>query len=186
MTDPVKKYKELKLLTERIFDNLFQRVKNPPSVKQSDALKSYREKYQIRYKVVGSPLRKEYNAMDLIQAYKNGEIDDNTELVQVGVRNSTPAKFSEFKKYEPYKSELNLDNIPSVNFNPNIQFVLTHFPAQPALENKVQIGTFKTIAKIIKDEPSLEPFILIFDEGKYKKLSASSYYSDITALLSVV
>ncbi len=187
MKDPVKKFKELQIQTESIFDNLFKRTKTPPSVHHSDAIKVHREKFQIRYKIVGSPLRKEYNALDLINSFKNGEITEDTELIQVGVKKPKPIKFQEFMRYEPYRSALsnNGSTIPT-DYNTKVYFTVIHFPPDPTKENKKHTATIKELAIILKDNPSLEKYFKVFEDGKYMPVTSSSIYTDLVELMKVV
>ena len=81
MIDPIKKQQELQSLTEGIFNHLFSKTKDLPSVQQSNAIKSYRDKHQVYYFIDDIAMRNQkLSAMELIKLFHDGSIDENTLL----------------------------------------------------------------------------------------------------------
>lgn len=145
MTDPVKKYEELRGLTEGWFNDFFKRSAPLPSNQQRAALNAYQEKYQVLYVIKDFP-RKRWNASQLIQGYKNGEITNNTEIKKSGTKDNW-VEFSTFLKYEPFKSALeNIDDNSKSEVNPKINFVNIRTYNST---KKIERGTLEDLANYI-------------------------------------
>jgi len=185
MIDPIKKFNELQTLTEGMFNHLFSKVKTPPAAQQSDALRAYNQKYQIRYWVVGHPNKIQWNAADLIKGYKNGEINNDTELIQVGVKRAKPMAFKEFMKYEPYKSELSAHNEEKENTDPNPSYDFATIETNPFTGEKSykkETLTIPEIAKYINENPTFKELLKVYDPLKksFIPIMTSSLWGEIS------
>lgn len=182
MKDPIKKFQELQTLTEGIFGRLFSRTTTPPSVAKSNAIKAQLGK--IKYKVLNSSNNKEYRPIDLIKAFKDGEINKDSELVRVGVLNPIPSKFEEFMKYEPFKSGVKDEDIPE--YNDIIKVLLTYHPNDPSKINNPRKISIANFARELKRDSSLIDYIKIYDKNDYVPLKSSTYFPEIEKLVSVM
>ena len=186
MIDPIKKQQELQSLTEGIFNHLFSKTKDLPSVQQSNAIKSYRDKHQVYYFIDDIAMRNQkLSAMELIKLFHDGSIDENTLLKQVGVKKAVWFPFEKLLKYEPYKSSLNNvgndEKPPMVNNKIYIHF--TNLVPNNML-NKPFYKTIEELAGYIKSDASVEDWTKIWEDKKWVDLKKSSIYPDFQSWLN--
>lgn len=180
MIDPIKKQIELQSLTEGIFNHLFSKTKDLPSVGQSNAIKSYRDKHQVYYLIDDVALRnKKFSAMELIKLFHDGSIDGDTKLKQVGVKKGVWFPFEKLLKYEPYKSALN--NVGNDEKPPTINNkIYIHFSnlVPNNMLNKSFHKTIEELADYIKSDAAVEDWTKIWEDKKWIDLKKSSIYPD--------
>lgn len=181
MIDPIKKQIELQSLTEGIFENLFSRTKALPSVAQSNAIKSYRDKHEVYYLIDDVALRnKKFSAMELIKLLSDGSIDGDTKLKQVGVKKGVWFPFENLLKYEPYKTALEKSRGNNENpgkINDKLYIYFSNFVPTNML-NKSFYQSISELAEFIKSNPQAEDWTKIWEDKKWIDLKKSSIYPD--------
>lgn len=193
MTDPVKKYEELQQLTEGIFNKLYTALKSPPSATLPSAqaaqnAKKYQQMYGTHYIIKGASKNKYYDASDLINLYKNGQIKNDT---QVKVLNSKKPffPFVNLIKREPFASTLK-DYFKQGNDNPdaNVSYTVAVLkrPAGRAPYYVNQKSTIPQIADMIVKNPGLENILAVYDSSKseYFPIQSTKIWPRINSLIS--
>ena len=181
MIDPVKKHEELQSLTEGVFSGLWNKLNSPPSATlpssvHADNAKKYQAMYGTHYIIKGSPKNRYYDASDLIQLYKNGQIKNNTEIKIVNGK-KTYFPFINLLKREPFASKLK-DFFVQDNDKPNANISYAFaFPVTPKTGNpyyKTVKTTIPAIAKFIIKNPALDKILNVYDPASEKYVSAMS------------
>ncbi len=176
MIDPVKKQRELELLTEGIFSKLFSKQVVHPIASTNKGLKDYVEKYKVLYKIIGHPNQNAtFSASDLISMYINGEIDDSTELKQVGAKGNT-FQFGRIKKYEPYRSLIQSRQIAKKSPPDHVRYskIPVYFPFYTPSKNvkhiRVLYKSKSDIEDFIAKNPNLEKDVLVWSYEEDKQI----------------
>lgn len=175
MTDPVKKYEELRSLTEGWFNNFFKRAAPLPSNQQRAALSAYQEKYQVLYLV--KDLNKKFNANDLMKGYQGGQIKNNTLLKKDGTNNWI--KFGELLNLQPFNKlkQLHNDN-PNTEINPSFEFINYTVSKKPLKGNLGQLAQYVIKNNMDEDDIKIKIFNPNSREYEWIKLTQSGVWNE--------
>jgi hypothetical protein len=193
MTDPIKKYEELKNLTEGIFNKIYTALKSPPSAtlpshKSAQNAKKYQQMYGVHYIIKGFSKNKYYDASDLINLYKNGQIKNDTPIKILNSKKSF-FPFINLLKREPFSSSLK-DYFKQSNENPDANtsysIAVLKRPVGKKPYYATQKSTIPQIADMIVANPGLENILDIYnsDKSTYIPIKSSEIWPRIESLVN--
>lgn len=197
MNNPIKRHEELQQLTEGIFNSITNRIssflKSPPSAtlpsyKSSQNAKKYQQKYGIHYVIDGYPTNKYFDASDLIQLYKNGQIKNDTKINFV--KSKKPFfPFINLMKREPFASSL-ADYFKQDNSSPdpNTAYMISNLSTALGVDPHYTTPEKKSlpqIANIIYRNPGSENTLVIYDSEKseFIPIKSSSIWTRINDIV---